>query len=128
MNVQGTFTGRATTDWPATCSLTAPTGSSEYPAVAQSALTLTIGPDPDGSGKTYASFMGTQASLGNPYFGSECSTNVSGEPDSELTAMKAVSPALFKRKTVTLRFAGSTSDDGIAYKWSTVIKLKRVSS
>jgi hypothetical protein len=87
---------------------------------------LTIGPDPNGSGRTFATFLGTQATLDNPYFGTECSTSLTGEPDADTTELKAVSPKLFKRKTVTLMYAGATNEGGIAYRWSTVFKLKRV--
>jgi hypothetical protein len=40
--------------------------------------------------------------------------------------MKVISPKLFKRKAITLKFAGASNEDGIAYRWSTVFKLKRV--
>jgi hypothetical protein len=126
LHVRGTFTGRASTDWPGNCSLTAPTGSSEYPAVAPGLVPLTIGPDPKGTGKTFATFMGQQATLGNPYFGTECSTSLTGEPDADRTSLKPVSPKLFKRTKITLKYQGSTNEDGIAYTWSTVFKLKRV--
>ena len=126
LHVRGTFTGRATTDWPGNCSLTAPTGSEEFSAVAPDLVPLTIGPDPNGTGATFATFLGQQATLGNPYFGTECSTSLTGEPDADKTSLKAVSPKLFKRKKVTLRFKGSTNEGGIAYTWSTVFKLKRV--
>src|SRR5215210_2028854 len=69
LHVRGTFTARATTDWPGSCSLSAPTKSEEFPAVAPDLVPLTIGPDPNGTGKTFATFLGQQASLGNPYFG-----------------------------------------------------------
>jgi hypothetical protein len=126
LHVRGTFTAQAATDWPGHCSLTAPTGSDEYSAVAPDLVPLTIGPDPNGTGKTFATFLGQQATLGNPYFGTECSTSLTGEPDANTTSIKAVSPKLFKHRKVTLRFAGSTNEGGIAYHWSTVFKLERV--
>jgi hypothetical protein len=126
LHVRGTFTGSATTDWPGNCSLTAPTGSDEFSAVAPDLVPFTIGPDPNGTGKTFATFLGTQATLGNPYFGTECSTSNSAEPDADVTSLKPVSPKLFRKKKITLKYAGSTNDEGIAYKWSTVFKLKRV--
>jgi hypothetical protein len=73
-----------------------------------------------------ATFLGTQATLGNPYFGTECSTSLTGEPDADTTAVKVVSPRLFTRKRITLKYAGATNQDGIAYEWSTTFKLKRV--
>jgi hypothetical protein len=62
----------------------------------------------------------------NPYFGTACSTSTSGEPDVNGMQMKVISPRLFKRKAITLKFAGAGNEDGIAYRWSTVFKLKRV--
>jgi hypothetical protein len=126
LHVRGTFTATATTDWPGHCSLSAPTGSEEYSAVAPDLVPLTVGPDPNGTGMTFATFLGTHASLGNPYFGTECSTSTSGEPDPDATSLEPVAPKLFQRKRITLRYAGATNDDGIAYRWSTVFKLKRV--
>jgi hypothetical protein len=126
LHVRGTFTGTAATDWPGNCSINAPTGSDEFSAVAPDLVPLTIGPDPNGTGKTFATFLGQQATLGNPYFGTECSTSLTGEPDANTTAIKPVSPKLFKHKKITLRFKGSSNQDGIAYTWSTVFKLKRV--
>jgi hypothetical protein len=126
LHVRGTFNATATTDWPGNCSLSAPTDSDEFSAVAPDLVPLTIGPDPNGTGKTFATFLGQQASLSNPYFGTECSTSASGEPDADLTSLQPVSPKLFKRKKVTLKYTGATNDEGIAYKWSTVFKLKRV--
>jgi hypothetical protein len=125
LHVRGTFTATATTDWPGSCSLSAPTGSDEYSAVAPDLVPFTIGPDPNGTGKTFATFLGQQASLSNPYFGTECSTSVFGEADADATSLKPVSPKLFKRKRITLKYAGATNADGIAYRWSTVFKLKR---
>ena len=40
--------------------------------------------------------------------------------------MTAVKPAALKRKKLTLHSAGATSRDGIDYRWSTTIVLKRV--
>ena len=126
LHVRGAFTASAATDWPGNCSLNAPTDSDEFAAAAPDLVPLTIGPDPNGTGKTFATFLGQQASLSNPYFGTECSTSVSGEPDADVTSLQPVSPKLFTRKKVTLKYSGATNDEGIAYTWSTVFKLKRV--
>jgi hypothetical protein len=126
LHVRGTFTATATTDWPGSCSLSAPAGSEEYSAVAPDLVPLTIGPDPNGTGATFAAFLGSQASLSNPYFGTECSTSTTGEPSLDATSLKRVSPKLFKRRAITLKYAGATNDGAIAYRWSTVFKLKRV--
>ena len=89
-------------------------------------MPLSIGPDPNGTSRTYATFEGIQASLSNPYFGTECTTSVSGEPSANETELLAITPKLLRRRAVTLRYAGSTNRDGIAYRWSTTFRLKRV--
>lgn len=124
INVRGTFAAQATTDWPASCSLTAPTGSMEYPAVAPMPVMLSIARDPQG--RPVVAFTGMHATLGNPYFGTECSTSNSAEPDGDITQLKRIKASIFKRRLITLRFAGQTSEEGIAYRWSTVFKLKRI--
>ena len=40
--------------------------------------------------------------------------------------LRSVPKSLFTHRLVTLKFAGSTNKAGIAYSWSTVIKLKRI--
>jgi hypothetical protein len=124
INVRGTFAAQATTDWPASCSLTAPTGSEEYPAVAPMPVMVSITKDPEG--RPTVAFTGIHATLGNPYFGTECSTSNSAEADPDIRQLKRVKASIFKRRNVTIRFAGATNEDGIAYRWSTVFKLKRV--
>jgi hypothetical protein len=71
-------------------------------------------------------FTGVHATLGNHYFGTGCSTGVTGEPAPETTSPKYVKPSLFRKKSFSLRFAGSTLEDGIAYRWTTVPKFRRV--
>lgn len=124
INIRGTFTAQATTDWPATCNLTAPTGTNEYPAASPEPFMIAIAKDPQG--RTTVAFLAMHASLGNGYFGTECSTSLTGQPDGDMTSLKRVSPSIFKRRRITLRFAGATNEGGIAYRWSTVFKLKRV--
>jgi hypothetical protein len=68
----------------------------------------------------------TYASIDNPYFGSECSTSSTGEPDIDTTHLIFVPKTVFARPVVTLRFAGAPSSGGIVYRWSTTIKLKRI--
>jgi hypothetical protein len=124
VNVSGVFDAQASSDMDS-CSLSAPTGSAEYPAVAPQPLMLGLNKDPD-NGKPAFVFTGVHTTLGNPYFGTGCNTSVTGEPRPETTSLKHVKLALFRKKSFTLRFAGSTMEGGIAYRWTTVLKFKRV--
>ena len=124
VNVAGTFAAQASSDT-ASCGLTAPTGSDEYGMVAPAPVMLGLNKEPD-SGKPAFVFTGQQATLGNPYFESGCRTSITGEPEAEKTALKSVKPSLFRRKSFSIRLAGSTMEDGIAYRWSTVFKFKRL--
>ena len=123
VNVKGVFDAQASSDTDS-CGLSAPTGSEEYPAVAPMPLILALTKDPQGR-PTFA-FTGIRATLGNPYFGSGCSTSLTGEPDSDVTNLKRVKGSLFRKKAFTIRLAGSTAEGGIAYRYSTVLKFKRV--
>jgi hypothetical protein len=123
VNVKGVFQAQASSDIDS-CSLSAPTGTEEYPAVAPMPLMLALTKDPQGR-PTFA-FTGVHATLGNPYFGTGCSTSLTGEPDADITNLKRVKASLFRKKRFTLRFAGSSNDGGIAYRYSTVFKFKRV--
>ena len=129
MNVRGVFRAQATSNRPGDCSLAAPTGSKKYPAVAPAAFPLTIAADPKAKGRVLViqgPGFNVYATLGNPYFPSECSTSITGEPEPEETSMKSVPRSTFSQKTVVLRYVGRTNRDGIAYSWSTVFTLKRV--
>jgi hypothetical protein len=123
VNVKGVFDAQASSDLDS-CSLSAPTGSEEYAAVAPMPLILALSKDPQGR-PTFA-FTGVHATLGNPYFGTGCSTSLTGEPDGDITNLKRVKASLFRKKAFTLRFQGSSADGGIAYRYSTVLKFKRV--
>lgn len=123
VNVKGVFDAQASSDTDA-CSLSAPTGSEEYSAVAPMPLILALTKDPQGR-PTFA-FTGARATLGNPYFGTGCSTSLTGEPDGDITNLKRVKASLFRKKAFTLRIAGSSAEGGIAYRYSTVLKFKRV--
>jgi hypothetical protein len=124
VNVKGVFDAQASSDMDS-CRLSAPTGTQEYPAVAPQPMMLALNKDPD-NGKPAFVFTGVHATLGNPYFGTGCSTSISDEPDHEVTSLKYVKPSLFRKKAFTLKFQGSTMDGGIAYRWSTTLKFKRV--
>lgn len=124
VNVSGTFAAQASSDMDS-CSLTAPTGSDEYAAVAPAPLMLGLNKDPD-NGRPAFVFTGRHATLGNPYFGTGCNTSASGEPRGEVTSLKYVKPSLFRKKSFSLKLAGSTMEGGIAYRWTTVFKFKRV--
>jgi hypothetical protein len=130
INATGTFTAQATTNRTnGQCQLTAPTGSKQYPAVAPGRFPLTVSPAFVGKGR-FGVAIGpggdVYATLGNPYFPSECSTSLSGEPDADVSSLISVPQAIFTHLNVTLRFAGSSSAQGIDYRWSTTIKLKRI--
>jgi hypothetical protein len=90
---------------------------------------LIIGPDrksPNRVQVVHGLTGNVHATLGNPYFGTECSTSLTGEPRPEQTAIKSVPKSTFRQKTVVIRYAGSTNSNGIAYRWSTIFKLKRI--
>ncbi len=130
INATGTFTAQATTNRTnGQCQLTAPTGSKQYPAVAPGRFPLTVSPAFAGRNR-FSVGIGpggnTYATLGNPYFPSECSTSSSGEPDADVSQLIKVPQAIFTHLNVTLRFVGSSSAQGIDYRWSTTIKLKRI--
>jgi hypothetical protein len=123
INVRGTFAASASSDTDS-CSLVAPTGSDEYPAVAPQPLMLAVSKDPQG--RTAFAFTGVHATLGNPYFGSGCSTSLTGEPDGDTTNLTYVKPSLFRKRRFTVRLAGASSEGGIAYRYSTVFKFVRL--
>jgi hypothetical protein len=123
-NVRGVFAAQASSDIDS-CALTAPTGSAEYGMVAPAPVMLGLNRDPD-TGKPAFVFTGQQATLGNPYFGTGCNTGVSGEPDGDVTALKHVKTSLFRKKAFSIKLAGSSMEDGIAYRWTTIFKFKRV--
>lgn len=126
VNVRGVFTAQARTNRQGgKCGLTASTGSKTYPAVAPGPLQLALGADRKSSSRVLVAQLSTHATLGNPYFPSECSTSISGEPDSDVLGTKSMPKSAFRQKTVVLRFAGATNNGGIAYRWSTTIKLVR---
>ena len=123
VNVRGVFDAQASSDTDS-CSLSAPTGSEEYRAVAPMPLILALTKDPQG--RPAFAFTGSRATLGNPYFGTGCNTPLTGEPDGDVTNLKRVKASLFRKKAFTIRLAGSTAEGGIAYRYSTVLKFKRV--
>jgi hypothetical protein len=129
INVAGVFTAEATTNRPGQCTLRAPSGSRDYPAVAPGPFMLAVGPDPRSRTRAIVAIglgAAIPASLSNPYFASECSTSTTGEPDVETMHLFRVSKTVFRRTTITLRSAGSTNRNGIAYSWSTTITLKKI--
>jgi hypothetical protein len=130
INVRGVFTAEARSNrGKPPCTLTAPTGSKKYPAVAPGPFQLVVGPDPKSRNRVqvvHGIVGNVHASLSNPYFGSECSTSITGEPDSDRTRVKSVPKSTFRQKTVVIRYAGSTNDSGISYRWSTTFTLKRI--
>ena len=120
--VKGAFAAQATSR-SGRCAFTAPTGDREHAAVAPDEVILTVGPAPGGG--VLVTHSGVRASLANPYFGSECSTSVSGEPAVKETMSRRVSAKLLSRRRVTLRFTGATNAGGITYRWKTTFELVR---
>ena len=125
VKVRGTYAVDITSSWPGRCAWSAATGDARYPMVAPGEAQLAVMPDPAAKGKVRVSFLGQHASLGNGYLGTECSTAVSGEPSAMETAVRTMSASAFRRKKLTLSFAGTTNREGIAYSWSTKVVLKR---
>ncbi len=127
VNVRGAYAIDATTKL-GHCAWTAPTGDEEHALSAPGPFSLAIGPDPHTGKGLYAglAFGMIQASLGNAYLGTECSTDLDGEPNADETAYTAVKPSALKRRKVTLRWSGATSRQGVDYQWSTTVVMKRV--
>lgn len=129
VNIRGVFKANATTNRPGKCSLVAATGSKKYGFVAPGAFQLGITPDPKNKTRvlvTQGLGFNIHATLGNPYFPSECSTSISGEPDADVRQLKSMPKSAFRQATVVIRYAGSTTKDKIVYRWSTTFTLKRV--
>ena len=125
VNVKGVFTASAKGSYGDPCSLSAPTGSEDFAAVSPEAFELQVQPDPAKRSHVLVVFNGRHATLGNPYFGSQCTTSSNDEPDFRRTQTISVPKSRFKSRTVTLKWAGSTSGGGLDYRWSTTIVLKR---
>jgi hypothetical protein len=125
VKVRGAYSIDVTTSFPGRCAWTTRTGDDQYPGIAPEPFNLMVSPDPRNPGRTLVSFTAQRATLSNGYLGTECSTSISGEPDTARTNAKSVAPKTFKRKTVKLRFAGATDEQGIDYRWSTTLVLKK---
>jgi hypothetical protein len=129
VNVRGTFTARATSNVPGRCSLSATTGSTKYPAVAPGPFQITVTADPASAQRVLVTLGPggyVQATLGNPYFGSECGTRISGEPSPNQTTVKRLPKSAIGRNPLVLSYVGTSSRDGIAYRWNTAITLRRI--
>jgi len=123
VNVRGVFDAQASTETHS-CSLSVTTGSEEHSAVAPQPIRLTLAMDR--AGRPAFAFTGIQATLGNPYFGSGCTTSLTGEPGADTTSLKRVKASLFRKQRFTLRFAGNSDDGGIAYRYSTTFEFVRL--
>jgi hypothetical protein len=125
VNVSGVYTLDATDRKYGHCQLSAPTGSTEYPAVAPAAFALAIGQDPKVANRAIVGIpYAVYATLGAPY--GQCATSLTGQPDPDTTSLTSIPKSVFGRATVTIEFAGQTSSHGIDYTWSTTIKLKLI--
>lgn len=127
VNVKGSYSIDATTKL-GHCAWTAPTGDEEHGLSAPQPFTFALGPDPHTGEGLYAglTFGAVAASLGNPYLGTECSTELDGEPDGDEVGYTPVKPSAFKRKKVTITWKGATNREGVDYRWTTTVVLKRV--
>ncbi|MDQ2984750.1 MAG: hypothetical protein M3R70_12655 [Actinomycetota bacterium] len=131
INVRGVYTADATTNWNGgtQCHLSAPTGSQDYPATAPGDFMFGIGPHPSINGRLLAAWslgMAIYASLGNGYFGTECSTSLTGEPDIDDTHGVIVPKSVIGKNRITIRSRGSSVDHGIKYSWTTTFVLKKI--
>jgi hypothetical protein len=43
-----------------------------------------------------------------------------------VVSVRSVPKSTFRQKIVVLRYAGSTNNEGISYRWSTTFTLKRI--
>jgi hypothetical protein len=43
-----------------------------------------------------------------------------------VTALKHVKASVFRKKAFSIKLAGSSMEDGIAYRWTTIFKFERV--
>ena len=122
------FKAQATSNRPGRCSLVAATGTKKYPAAAPGPFQFAVVQDPKAKSRVrvvHGLGFNVHATLGNPYFPSECSTSLTGEPDMDEKASKSVPKGTFQQKTVVIRFQGATKRNKIVYRWSTVFTLKR---
>jgi hypothetical protein len=125
LNISGVYTLDATDRDRGHCQFGAPTGSKDYPAVAPAPFVLAVGQDPKAPSRAFVAIpYATYATLGPPYGG--CATSLTGEPDPDTTSLTSIPKSVFGRSTVTIRFAGQSSSNGIDYTWSTTIKLKLI--
>ena len=129
VNIRGVFKANATTNRPGKCSLVAATGDKKHGFVAPGPFQLSFSPDPKSKSRVLvAQGLGfnIHATLGNPYFPSECSTSVSGEPSVDARQLKSMPKSVLRQKTIVIRYSGSTTKEKIVYRWSTTFTLKRV--
>jgi hypothetical protein len=121
---KGVYKDSVQTDWPASCSLTAPSGSFDYPAVAPEGMMIAMVQKRFG-GPVQVAFAQQIADLQNPYFGTECShPDTTDPPESAFFTM--VSPNLFKKRTFTVVNAGHPGGTAGNTTWKTSLTFKRV--
>jgi hypothetical protein len=103
------------------CSLTAPTGSSDYPAVAPSSAMITM-IQKRRNGPVTVGFVFPMASLENPYFGTGCSHPDTVFPDDKYF-IRTYPLKTFQHKRFTLVDSGAPGGKYGNYKWKTSITL-----
>ena len=130
VNVRGVYRVEATTNRRGGhCVIVAPTGTKKYGLTAPGPFQLGISSDPknkNGVLVTQGLGFNVHASLGNAYLKSECSTSLTGQPGLNELMIKSMPRSAFAKKTVVIRYGGSTNEDGIAYRWSTTFTLERI--
>jgi hypothetical protein len=127
IDVSGKYAVDATTDWPGHCAFEAATGDQTHPLVAPAPFELSVTPDARRPGMALVGFIAIQASLGNAYLPTECSTGAD-EPEWKEMQTLDLAPARLRGKTITLKFAGRRAgQDGTSYTYKTEIVLKRLS-
>jgi hypothetical protein len=125
VSIRGSYAIDASTDFPGHCAFTAPTGDAEHPAVAHAPFDLTAAPVPGKPKLARVGFIAQQATVGNAYLGTECSTS-SAAPGPTVWSSTDVPLTRLEAKTITLKYAGRQRDaEGVDYTWNTKIVLKR---
>ena len=107
-----------------TCSLTAPTGSSDYPAVAPESVSVNF-IQKSRNGSVQVGWNFPMASLQNAYFGTECSHPDAEFPDDKYF-LDRISAKTLRKKKFTLVNSGTPGGKYGNYTWRTTVTLQRV--
>jgi opacity protein-like surface antigen len=132
LNVRGTYRDEVHTQFGQpggdpnenNCTLTAPTGSSEFPAVAPDGASVTLTQKTRRS-RVKVGWVFPMAALENPYFGTGCSHPDTVFPDDSFF-IGSVPAATLRKKRFTLVNAHTPGGKYGNYTWRTAVTLKRV--